>query len=79
MTLYNTIIIYNKKQIFLKKCNVIMILILIIILITQQNSPQNRHFIFTSNKSLAIRKLGRIKEKEILIVTILSLIPLTPF
>ena len=41
-----------------------MILILIII-ITEQTSPQNRHFIFASNKPFVIMKL-KLKEKEII-------------
>ena len=42
------------------------IFILIIIIIIQQNSPQKRHFIFTSNKTLKTIRLGiTIREKEI--------------
>ena len=37
-----------------------MILILITS-ITQQNSPRNRHFVFTLNKTLVNRKLDRYK------------------
>ena len=48
-----------------KKSNVMMILILIIIIIiTQQNLPQNRYFILTSNKPLAIMNLDRIKRER---------------
>ena len=40
-----------------KKSNVmiLILIIIVIIIITPQNSQQNRHFIFTSNKLSAIR------------------------
>ena len=51
-------------------------MISILIVITQQNSPQSRYFIFTSNKSLATIKLRRIKEKEIILIVTINLPPL---
>ena len=50
-------------------------MILILIIITTQNSPQNRHFLFTSNKPFAIIKLGRIKEKEIVLIATIHFPP----
>ena len=46
------------------KKSIVMILILVIIIFSLQNSPQNRHVIFTSNKPLTIIKLSRIKRKR---------------
>ena len=47
-------------------------MMILILIITQQNSPQNRHFIFTSNKPLTTIKLGRIiEEKEIIVIAII--------
>ena len=41
-----------------------MMILILIIINTQQNSPQNRHFIFPSNKPLTTIKLGRIKREN---------------
>ena len=47
------------KKNFSKQCNV-MILILIIFITTQQNSPQNKHFIFTNKILLQKKKINHI-------------------
>ena len=43
----------------------------LIIIVIQQNSPQSSHFIFASNKPLAIRSLSRIKRNEIIPVVMI--------
>ena len=50
-------------------------ILIIIIIITQWNSPQNRYFIFPSNKPSATIKLGRIKEKEIILMATIHFPP----
>ena len=52
-----------------------MILILIILIITQQNSPKTRYFLFTSNKTLVTIKLGRITVKEIILIATIHFPP----